>query len=396
MFKLKYWLLFFILTISVRCSYSQNRSINFETGIWKEVLSKAVTEHKMIFLDAYASWCGPCKVMAATVFTRDTIADFFNKNFICAKIDMEKGEGTRLGQFYDVKAYPTYLFLDQEGNVIHRCCGSMPANLFLQVGKDAVTPEKQFVNLRDRYFKGDRDRNFLFQYFDVISKTCTDVGFILDDYFSSQTENELLSPINWQMINKFQSNVNSREFNFLLNNHTAFEKFTTADSIDTKIYNSFLRPAYSTTNSSDTNEWSLMKKRIRNAKFNRGEELIYTINMLNYATKQDWKTYSDQALKYLEAYKSKDAVFLYEVSGRFGEYIKDPESLKIALDWAERAKKLDSRTEFKANYAKLLMKNNQRQSAISVMEEAINVAKNNGENSDQYTSVLNEWKTAKQ
>jgi thioredoxin-related protein len=374
---------------------AQNRSINFETGTWKEVIEKAGSQHKMIFLDAYASWCGPCKLMAASVFTRDTVADFFNKNFVNAKFDMEKGEGGKLGQFYDVKAYPTYLFLDSEGNVVHRCCGSMSAAAFIQVATDAITPGRQFVSLRKRYFDGDRDQNFLYQYFDVISKTCTDVGFILDEYFAGQTENNLLSRINWLMINKFQNNQDSREFNFLIKNHLAFEQFTTADSIDTKIYSTFLRPAYRSTAAPDTMEWVNMKKRIKDARFGRGDELIFTIEMLKYATKQDWKAYIDNGLKFTEKYKSKDAVFLYEVSGRFAEYDKDPAHLKIALDWAERASKLDMRTEFQTNYAKVLFKNNKKPEAIAKMEESIRDAKGRGENTDAWDNVLKDWKTEK-
>ena len=47
----------------------------------------------MIFLDAYASWCGPCKMLQKNVFTKKAVGDFYNSKFINVKMDMEKGEG---------------------------------------------------------------------------------------------------------------------------------------------------------------------------------------------------------------------------------------------------------------------------------------------------------------
>ena len=73
---------------------AQNRSIGFEqTREWKKVIKKAKKEKKLIFVDCYTSWCGPCKMLAKDVFTRDEVADYFNANFVCAKV--RYGEGCR-------------------------------------------------------------------------------------------------------------------------------------------------------------------------------------------------------------------------------------------------------------------------------------------------------------
>ncbi len=88
---------------------AQNRSISFEqTKEWKKVLKKAKKEKKLIFVDCYTSWCGPCKMLANKVFTQDAVADFFNATFVNAKYDMEKdADGVLLKEKFGVKAFPT-------------------------------------------------------------------------------------------------------------------------------------------------------------------------------------------------------------------------------------------------------------------------------------------------
>ncbi|HRD39394.1 MAG TPA: thioredoxin family protein, partial [Bacteroidia bacterium] len=58
-------------------AFSQNRHINFETGNLTSVFEKAKKENKFILVDAYTTWCGPCKWMSKNIFTNDTAADYY-------------------------------------------------------------------------------------------------------------------------------------------------------------------------------------------------------------------------------------------------------------------------------------------------------------------------------
>ena len=118
-------LIFLFLTLGVLFgeASAQNRSIQFKEGNWESLLQQAKKENKLIFLDCYTSWCGPCKMLAKTVFTNDTVADFYNKHFICAQMDMEKGEGPELAKRYNVRAYPTLLYVNKEGKLVHNVVG---------------------------------------------------------------------------------------------------------------------------------------------------------------------------------------------------------------------------------------------------------------------------------
>jgi thioredoxin 1 len=109
--------------------------IQFTEASWREILKKAKAEKKVIFLDAYASWCGPCKMLQKTVFTKKEVGDFYNSKFINVKMDMEKGEGPALSQVYPLEAYPTLLFIDGNGRVLKKFIGAPKAEELIAIGK---------------------------------------------------------------------------------------------------------------------------------------------------------------------------------------------------------------------------------------------------------------------
>ena len=113
--------------------------IQFYKGTWESALEKAKNEDKLIFLDAYASWCGPCKRMAATTFKNKEVGEFFNKNFINFKMDMEKHkEGRRLSSKYRLTAYPSLYFVDSNENVAHKTVGGLNNSQAIAAGQKAL------------------------------------------------------------------------------------------------------------------------------------------------------------------------------------------------------------------------------------------------------------------
>ncbi len=146
---------------------SAQQGIQFMEGTWSQVLARAKAENKLVFVDVYTSWCGPCKLMAAEVFPMENVGQLFNASFVNYKFDAEKGEGVALAKQYGVRSYPTYLFVDGDGKLVYRTSGYMPAAPFLKEAETALQERndpKPLVVWQEEYEQGNRDTDFLIGY----------------------------------------------------------------------------------------------------------------------------------------------------------------------------------------------------------------------------------------
>lgn len=126
------------VTNKIKVHGDLDKGITFFQGTWQEALKKADKENKLIFLDAYAEWCGPCKLMARNTFTDAQVGQYFNATFINFKMDMEKNaDGPRLSKKYALTAYPTLYFIDKNEKVVHTSIGYQEPKDLIQLGKIA-------------------------------------------------------------------------------------------------------------------------------------------------------------------------------------------------------------------------------------------------------------------
>lgn len=161
----KYLLIIFAFVYAMSLS-AQTAGINFLHGTtWAEAVAKAKAENKLIFIDFYTQWCGPCMNMAQTVFTLPPVGYYYNNTFINLKIDAEDGEGVALAKKYGVRSYPTYAFIDPTTEeIVHRSSSRQSPEQFIQTGKSATVPTQRSFYLEDQYTKGNRDRALLIDY----------------------------------------------------------------------------------------------------------------------------------------------------------------------------------------------------------------------------------------
>ena len=151
----------FIALMATGSIFSQG--IAFEQATLAEAFAKAKKENKLVFVDTYTVWCGPCKRLSKEVFPQQKVGDYFNPRFVSVKIDAEKGEGIAYAKKYAINSYPTLMFLNPDGEVMYATRGFVNADGLINDAKIATDPSAQLAALQKRYDEGERDLDFLMQ-----------------------------------------------------------------------------------------------------------------------------------------------------------------------------------------------------------------------------------------
>ena len=113
--------------------------IKFNHVTLEEAKVMAKESGKLIFIDCYTDWCGPCRRMAATSFKDEKVANMFNKNFINLKVEMEKNpDGRNIARQYKINAYPTLLFINSEGKLVKKAIGLHKSNHLIQLANNVL------------------------------------------------------------------------------------------------------------------------------------------------------------------------------------------------------------------------------------------------------------------
>ncbi len=212
--------------------------INFEKKLtWTEIKAKAKKEKKMIFFDAYTSWCGPCQYLETSIYTNRGVASYYNSNFINAKFDMEKGEGIKLAKEFNIMAYPTLLFFSPEGVLLHKIIGAMEAPAFINLGKDARNPAKQFYTLQQKVVDKQASRE-LFLTWLKMAEDIDDIslGDIAASWLSGQSD--LLATVEIANASMLYAKVTEQQLSYLYKEKKKIQlllKWST-DEINTTLY----------------------------------------------------------------------------------------------------------------------------------------------------------------
>lgn len=421
------------------------QGIAFETGSWKDVLAKAKATNKPIFVDVYTSWCGPCKKMSKDIFPLPEVGKEYNTDFVCYQLDAEKGDGIAVAKQYEVKSYPTYLFVKPDGTLFSRAVGSMSAEMFIKVAQSALVDlnDPKPLSVWDKEYPSlKKDTTFLLGYIKKREKFGKDCSQQFDEYLSLLPQKERVSEKILNLYEKESRNIDihSLAYKNLIENRDSFPRNmrrTIQYYISSSINNSFRiasknkdlklleevvaenekNPSKATSNSKDelymnfykeTKEWE--KYIIHASNYCNRSLMQVSADSLQKLNKRvidlfdkdqsafkkagyDSTRIAEVRKSMAHAQRSRYSLALNDIAWNFFEHATDAEDLQNALKWSERALEISPDNHmFIDTYANLLYKLGQKDKAIEKETEALSIAISTKAKSNGYESALAKMK----
>jgi thiol-disulfide isomerase/thioredoxin len=105
-------------------------SAPFESLNFEDALKKAATEHRLVLIDFFTTWCGPCKMLDKQTWSNPEVQAALQEKVIALKIDAEKE--AELAKRYNIDAYPSMVILTPDGTLKDKYVGFMPPSAFLE------------------------------------------------------------------------------------------------------------------------------------------------------------------------------------------------------------------------------------------------------------------------
>ena len=213
----------------------------FRELTFKEALAAAKKEGKLVFVDCYTSWCGPCRDMAEKVFPQKEAGDYFNPRFVCVKYDMEKGEGEELAKRFEVRAYPTFLIVRPDGTAQHKIVGGSDLKAFIAQVEEGLDEKKNLLFLNEAYERGGMDTHQLMAYYSALTKAEEErADQVRSELWKKLTEQEKTTAEYWSLIANETSQPGTPEFDFMLGHLAELRQNVGRERVDEFVTNYYL------------------------------------------------------------------------------------------------------------------------------------------------------------
>ncbi len=431
-----------VSVLAINQTFSQG--INFRQDDWQNVLMQAKAQKKLIFVDIYTAWCGPCKEMDKKTFTDISVGDKFNARFINYKVDAEKGFGITLAKRYNVTSYPTCLFVDPSENLIYKQEGLLRAPDLVKEADMVLNNQanaKPLYALDKLYENGRRDTEFLNEYIAVRSlydridnrdlveeyvKSLTPIQYSADKTLRIIVNNgfkidgkafELLLKFREKAESLFEGGVEkvNRAFSQSINevfdvalkgkNQALFDKAlsanlkalpNTADRVNDKNKLAFYLAMKDVNKFSEAAEQYLDQyvMFVQIESIRKQDLWEYEKIMQNYklgirdsvgagaALYQNLKMNAKNTMARLTANE------LNEVVKAFYDQVEDKAKLKKATEWARRSLELVETPDAYHSYAQLMLKMGDKQMAMDIEQKAYDVAIREKLDTQKFTAAL--------
>jgi len=365
-----------ILALFLFCScanvgYTQD-SLSYDFVQLESILERSKVENKPVFYMVYTDWCPYCNNMKATTMIDPEVISFLNSNYIFAGLNFEAPGNDNFKDAYDVKTFPTFLMLNQNGEEIARFTGETNKAKFLTESKLALNPRQQLPFLKAQYENDKSNGANCLRYLVALKKgrTRTEINPIAHEYFESVSDQNMVNEVNWRIFTNGVSDIQSREYKYVVANQEEFVKITSQKRVNDKFINSVLELMKPVLNTSDTENYQKLRAIAATITSSAVDSLLFKFDLEHYQNTKNWENYTKVAAANIEKYAWNSPKDIQLIALNVMRNSSDIHTLNQSLEWINHANSLQETYDGLLIEARVFRKLNKYSQAIDLVKKA--------------------------
>lgn len=297
----------FSLVLCASMMFAQGIAFEPEGTTLAQAAAKAKKEGKLVFVDCYTQWCGPCKKMARDIFPDAEVGKYMNPKFVCLKIDMEAAYAEGLAKEWQVSGYPTFIIFNADGKEIGRFMGGSDAANFIRRVEEKSTIDAEAGSLEERWNNGERDEAFLKEYLASLTATYKrgDADMVAETLLMNKEETFAADKELAAIFMKHVNNPYALSFIYTAQNPEALQATVGERAVDMKIknvlsaYTSQLFVKQGDKVVLDEDQFAAFQALLRRIKSVDADHYRLTVLISDAEKKSDWATYVSLIEEYM-------------------------------------------------------------------------------------------------
>lgn len=321
--------------------FAQN--IDFLPMSPEEAMKRSTIEQKPVMFMAYQKTCGHCEKMLNEVFTDTAVSHFYNTHFLNVKIDMLDQEMAKMYiPKYSISSFPTFIILNDKGDVLAQYVGEFKADEFINQGKLSLDPEKQLPYLRAYFEKNKADSTATYEYLLGLARGRLSTQQVANQYFAANNHTLETNAYNWKIVSMSVSDMSSLVFQFMVAHKDAFAAATSLKKVERKFY---LTAAYNlqvAISQNDTARYNTQRNLAKQLKLNTVDSLVFVSDLNIFEKNKMWPQYVASAKNGAEQFVWYDVNLLRRIAENIYEHSDDASTLQKGANYAVRSAELKS------------------------------------------------------